>query len=75
MYVIQKVGAEKMQWSHHFIDRGFQGWCKIILSALNSVLHQDLTSYNIYVHLFLTALEPILKQTAGKYCVGDEVRA
>ncbi|XP_034531795.1 maleylacetoacetate isomerase isoform X2 [Notolabrus celidotus] len=43
LYVIQKIGAEKMQWSHHFIDRGFQ------------------------------ALEPILKQTAGKYCVGDEI--
>ncbi|XP_005724111.1 maleylacetoacetate isomerase isoform X1 [Pundamilia nyererei] len=43
LYVIQKIGAEKMQWSQHFIDRGFQ------------------------------ALEPILKQTAGKYCVGDEI--
>ncbi|XP_054469333.1 maleylacetoacetate isomerase isoform X1 [Anoplopoma fimbria] len=43
LYVIQKIGAEKMQWAHHFIDRGFQ------------------------------ALEPILKQTAGKYCVGDEI--
>ncbi|XP_047467051.1 maleylacetoacetate isomerase isoform X2 [Mugil cephalus] len=43
LYVIQKIGAEKMQWSHHFIDRGFE------------------------------ALEPILKQTAGKYCVGDEI--
>uniref|UniRef100_UPI0037E86CF5 maleylacetoacetate isomerase isoform X1 n=1 Tax=Semicossyphus pulcher TaxID=241346 RepID=UPI0037E86CF5 len=41
--VIQKVGAEKVPWSQHFIDRGFQ------------------------------ALEPILKQTAGKYCVGDEI--
>uniref|UniRef100_A0A3Q3E3K0 maleylacetoacetate isomerase n=1 Tax=Labrus bergylta TaxID=56723 RepID=A0A3Q3E3K0_9LABR len=44
LYVIQKIGAEKVQWSQHFIDRGFQ------------------------------ALEPLLKQTAGKYCVGDEVR-
>nr|XP_046268684.1 maleylacetoacetate isomerase isoform X1 [Scatophagus argus] len=43
LYVIQKIGAEKAQWSQHFIDRGFQ------------------------------ALEPILKQTAGKYCVGDEI--
>uniref|UniRef100_A0A669D3S0 maleylacetoacetate isomerase n=1 Tax=Oreochromis niloticus TaxID=8128 RepID=A0A669D3S0_ORENI len=43
LYVIQKMGAEKMQWSQHFINRGFQ------------------------------ALEPILKQTAGKYCVGDEI--
>ncbi|XP_029316691.1 maleylacetoacetate isomerase isoform X1 [Cottoperca gobio] len=43
LYVIQKIGAEKVQWAHHFIDRGFQ------------------------------ALEPILKQTAGKYCVGDEI--
>jgi len=25
LYVIQKVGAEKMQWAQHFIDRGFQG--------------------------------------------------
>ncbi|KAM6968834.1 maleylacetoacetate isomerase isoform 2-T2 [Tautogolabrus adspersus] len=43
LYVIQKIGAEKVQWSQHFIDRGFQ------------------------------ALEPLLKQTAGKYCVGDEI--
>ncbi|XP_041809696.1 maleylacetoacetate isomerase isoform X2 [Chelmon rostratus] len=43
LYVIQKIGAEKVQWAQHFIDRGFQ------------------------------ALEPILKQTAGKYCVGDEI--
>ncbi|XP_039992660.1 maleylacetoacetate isomerase isoform X2 [Xiphias gladius] len=43
LYVIQKIGAEKVQWARHFIDRGFQ------------------------------ALEPILKQTAGRYCVGDEI--
>ncbi|XP_020485762.2 maleylacetoacetate isomerase isoform X1 [Labrus bergylta] len=43
LYVIQKIGAEKVQWSQHFIDRGFQ------------------------------ALEPLLKETAGKYCVGDEI--
>ncbi|XP_029982848.1 maleylacetoacetate isomerase isoform X2 [Sphaeramia orbicularis] len=43
LYVIQKIGTEKVQWAQHFINRGFQ------------------------------ALEPILKQTAGKYCVGDEV--
>ncbi|XP_068607671.1 maleylacetoacetate isomerase isoform X5 [Brachionichthys hirsutus] len=43
LYVIQKIGAEKVQWSQHFINRGFQ------------------------------ALEPVLKETAGKYCVGDEI--
>ncbi|CAK6957054.1 maleylacetoacetate isomerase [Scomber scombrus] len=43
LHVIQKIGAEKVQWSQYFINRGFQ------------------------------ALEPILKQTAGKYCVGDEI--
>ncbi|XP_078145670.1 maleylacetoacetate isomerase isoform X3 [Centroberyx gerrardi] len=43
LYVIQKIGAEKVQWAQHFIQRGFQ------------------------------ALEPILKETAGKYCVGDEI--
>lgn len=43
LYVIQKIGAEKVQWAQHFINRGFQ------------------------------ALEPILKETAGEYCVGDEV--
>ncbi|XP_043999262.1 maleylacetoacetate isomerase isoform X1 [Gambusia affinis] len=41
--VLQKIGAEKLLWAQHFINRGFQ------------------------------ALEPILKQTAGKYCVGDEI--
>ncbi|XP_061599209.1 maleylacetoacetate isomerase isoform X1 [Cololabis saira] len=43
LYVLQKIGAEKMEWAQHFIDRGFQ------------------------------ALEPMLKQTSGKYCVGDEI--
>ncbi|KAM4542133.1 maleylacetoacetate isomerase isoform 1-T1 [Odontesthes bonariensis] len=43
LYVLQKIGAEKVQWAQHFINRGFQ------------------------------ALEPILKQTSGKFCVGDEV--
>lgn len=43
LYVMQKIGAEKVQWAQHFINRGFQ------------------------------ALEPILEQTAGKYCVGDEI--
>ncbi|XP_072545610.1 maleylacetoacetate isomerase isoform X2 [Salminus brasiliensis] len=43
LYVIQKIGAEKVQWAQHFIIRGFE------------------------------ALEPILKQTAGTYCVGNEI--
>lgn len=25
LHVIQKIGAEKVQWAQHFIDRGFQG--------------------------------------------------
>ncbi|MED6255516.1 Glutathione S-transferase zeta-1 [Ataeniobius toweri] len=43
VYVLQKIGAEKLPWTQHFINRGFQ------------------------------ALETILKQTSGKYCVGDEI--
>uniref|UniRef100_A0A8C1HKU5 Maleylacetoacetate isomerase n=1 Tax=Cyprinus carpio carpio TaxID=630221 RepID=A0A8C1HKU5_CYPCA len=43
VYVIQKIGEEKVQWAQHFINRGFE------------------------------ALEHILKQTAGKHCVGDEI--
>ncbi|XP_016399042.1 maleylacetoacetate isomerase isoform X1 [Sinocyclocheilus rhinocerous] len=43
LYVLRKIGAEKVQWAQHFINRGFE------------------------------ALEPILKQTARKYCVGDEI--
>ncbi|XP_020775346.1 maleylacetoacetate isomerase isoform X2 [Boleophthalmus pectinirostris] len=43
LYVLQKIGEEKVPWAQHFINRGFQ------------------------------ALEPILKETAGKYCVGDEI--
>ncbi|XP_076834251.1 maleylacetoacetate isomerase isoform X2 [Brachyhypopomus gauderio] len=43
LYVMQKIGTDKVQWAQHFISRGFE------------------------------ALEFILKQTAGKYCVGDEI--
>ncbi|KAM9465964.1 maleylacetoacetate isomerase isoform 2-T2 [Clarias gariepinus] len=43
VYVIQKVGAEKVQWAQHFINKGFK------------------------------ALETILKETSGTYCVGDEI--
>ncbi|XP_077476992.1 maleylacetoacetate isomerase isoform X1 [Stigmatopora argus] len=43
LHVLQKVGAEKVQWAQYFINRGFEG------------------------------LEPLLKQTSGKYCVGDEI--
>uniref|UniRef100_A0A4W5MUP4 Glutathione S-transferase zeta 1 n=1 Tax=Hucho hucho TaxID=62062 RepID=A0A4W5MUP4_9TELE len=43
LYVLQKLRAEKVQWAHNFIQRGFE------------------------------ALEPILKETAGKYCVRDEI--
>ncbi|KAG8013412.1 Maleylacetoacetate isomerase, partial [Nibea albiflora] len=70
LYVIQKMGAEKMQWSQHFIDRGFQGWWKFIFPSITYRLD---FLYNIHVYLSLPALEPILKQTAGKYCVGDEI--
>ncbi|XP_027027838.2 maleylacetoacetate isomerase isoform X1 [Tachysurus fulvidraco] len=43
IYVIQKVGEEKVQWAQHFINKGFK------------------------------ALESILKQTSGTYCVGNEI--
>ncbi|RXM91745.1 Maleylacetoacetate isomerase [Acipenser ruthenus] len=43
LYVLQKIGAEKVEWAQHFIVHGFQ------------------------------ALEVILLQTAGRYCVGDEI--
>ncbi|XP_041121171.1 maleylacetoacetate isomerase-like isoform X1 [Polyodon spathula] len=43
LYVLQKIGAEKVEWAQHFIVRGFH------------------------------ALEHILLQTAGRYCVGDEI--
>ncbi|XP_077435048.1 maleylacetoacetate isomerase isoform X2 [Vanacampus margaritifer] len=43
LHVIQKIGAEKVPWAQHFINRGFE------------------------------ALEHLLKQTAGKYCVGDAI--
>ncbi len=25
LYVLQKIGAEKVQWAQHFINRGFVG--------------------------------------------------
>uniref|UniRef100_A0A8C9VLX2 Maleylacetoacetate isomerase n=1 Tax=Scleropages formosus TaxID=113540 RepID=A0A8C9VLX2_SCLFO len=43
LYVLQKIGEDKVSWAQHFIIRGF------------------------------VALESLLKETAGKYCVGDEI--
>lgn len=34
LYVIQKVGAEKVQWAQHFINRGFQGWLRRHVTSL-----------------------------------------
>lgn len=67
LYVIQKMGAEKMQWAQHFIDRGFQGWQ---VSSTSSRSRWSVT----LSHLSPPALEPILKETSGTYCVEDEVR-
>lgn len=63
-----------MQWAQHFIDRGFQGWWR--LHRLSTVVLSFYAHVPSSCHaLFLPALEPLLKQTAGRYCVGDEVRA
>uniref|UniRef100_W5MXV8 Maleylacetoacetate isomerase n=3 Tax=Lepisosteus oculatus TaxID=7918 RepID=W5MXV8_LEPOC len=43
LYVLQKIGTDKVEWAQHFIIRGFQ------------------------------ALENLLQQTSGKYCVGNEI--
>uniref|UniRef100_A0A674NLW6 maleylacetoacetate isomerase n=1 Tax=Takifugu rubripes TaxID=31033 RepID=A0A674NLW6_TAKRU len=65
LYVIQKMGAEKMQWAQHFIDRGFQGW-RVSSTSQSS-------RYVTLSHLSPPALEPILKETSGTYCVDDEI--
>lgn len=73
LYVIQKIGAEKVQWAQHFIDRGFQGrW-----NFCNNTFILSFYSHTscVVTPSRLPALEPILKQTAGEFCVGDEVRA
>lgn len=70
LHVIQKIGAEKVQWAQHFIDRGFQGWWNLHNTFIRSFYASRLLSSHLFCPL---ALEPILKQTAGEYCVGDEV--
>lgn len=40
LYVIQKVGAEKVQWAQHFIDRGLQGG-SVVLSSHSLLLLCD----------------------------------
>lgn len=61
------MGAEKVQWAQHFIDRGFQGW------AVLFTLYHSCRSVTLS-HLSPPALEPVLKETSGTYCVDDEVR-
>lgn len=76
LHVLQKIGAEKVQWAQNFINRGFQGWWK-----LDSDLTKTKTFTTVRFPLRFECsisppgLEQILKQTSGKYCVGDEVRA
>lgn len=41
LYVIQKVGAEKVQWAQHFIDRGLQGGSVAFLSSHSLLLICD----------------------------------
>lgn len=43
LYVIQKIGAEKVQWAQHFIDRGFQGLWKLVFSTMHPELLKDIT--------------------------------
>lgn len=40
LHVIQKMGAEKVQWAQHFIDRGFQGLWKPVLLLLHPVIQR-----------------------------------
>ncbi|KAA8582250.1 hypothetical protein FQN60_008990, partial [Etheostoma spectabile] len=37
LYVIQKIGAEKVQWAQHFIDRGFQDITQLPLQCYISM--------------------------------------
>jgi len=37
LYVIQKIGAEKVQWAQHFINRGFEGELFFHEGLLNAV--------------------------------------
>lgn len=74
LHVLQKIGAEKVQWAQHFINRGFQGWWKLDFDLIN---HYVIIRFPLRFECLISppGLEPILKQTSGKYCVGDEVRA
>lgn len=44
LYVIQKVGAEKVQWAQHFIDRGLQGGSVAFLISHSLLLICDAPS-------------------------------
>lgn len=51
LHVIQKMGAEKVQWAQYFIDRGFQGLWKLILLLLHPVIPQLFKDPILRLHL------------------------
>lgn len=55
LYVIQKIGAEKMQWSQHFIDRGFQGKRKPVIYSSMLRFHFKCGELHSENTLFYTA--------------------
>lgn len=58
LHVIQKMGAEKVQWAQHFIDRGFQGWWSPFLKRTLSVALRS---------FFLTVQSFAFSFSAGTY--------
>lgn len=60
---------ERTKWAQHWIQRGLTGICTLVV--LKSVIIVKWIKL-IRVDLFL-ALEKILVECSGKYCVGDEI--
>jgi maleylacetoacetate isomerase len=60
MSVLKRVGEEKKaEWAHHYIKIGLDG--------------KPMNQYVIFINFFFLAIEKALEESAGRYCVGDQV--
>jgi maleylacetoacetate isomerase len=64
--VLKRVGEEKKaEWAHDYIKLGLDG------KSINPLIFRR--NFHQILSFFLLAVEKALEESAGKYCVGDQV--
>ena len=64
--------SERTSWLHFWSEKGFTGK-KIVTKSPRDMLSLCLSLLLTFSFLHATAIEKILEETAGTYCVGNEI--